>query len=71
MRASYLSALSQKQLAVIQLILERVRKVTKPRIIDLFAVFCTVVYILKTDCQWRALPGDHPKWETIYTYFSK
>ncbi|MXS79403.1 hypothetical protein ABF86_01155 [Nitrosomonas sp. GH22] len=45
--------------------------VTKPRIVDLFDVFYTVVYMLKTDCQWRVLLGDYPKREMVCAYFSK
>lgn len=71
MRKTYPSDLSREQFAVIQPILEGVRKVTKPRTVDLFDVFCGVVYVLKTGCQWRALPSDYPKWETVYAYFSK
>ncbi|MCC7667968.1 hypothetical protein CRI87_12875 [Liquorilactobacillus satsumensis] len=25
--------------------------------------------MLKTGAQWRALPHDFPKWQTVYTYF--
>ena len=27
-------------------------------------------YLVKTGCQWRLLPGDFPKWQTVYYYFS-
>ena len=29
------------------------------------------MYLLKTGCQWRMLPGDFPKWELVYYYYSK
>jgi len=28
-----------------------------------------ILYVLRTGCQWRALPHDLPAWKTVYTYF--
>ena len=28
-----------------------------------------ILYVLRTGCQWRALPHDFPAWKTVYTYF--
>ena len=28
-----------------------------------------ILYVLRTGCQWRALPHDFPPWKTVYTYF--
>jgi putative transposase len=28
-----------------------------------------MLYVLRTGCQWRALPHDLPPWKTVYTYF--
>ena len=28
-----------------------------------------ILYVLRTGCQWRALPHDLPPWKTVYTYF--
>ena len=52
-------------------ILLQARKRTKPRIIDLYDVFCGVLYTLKSGCQWRMLPSDFPKWRTCYDYWQK
>jgi len=30
-----------------------------------------VLYLLRTGCQWRALPSDFPKWRTVHSYFAK
>ena len=32
-------------------------------------VFCGVLYLLKSGCQWRMLPADFPNWRTCYKYF--
>lgn len=29
-----------------------------------------ILYLVKTGCQWRMLPGDFPKWQLVYYYFS-
>lgn len=29
-----------------------------------------MLYLLKTGCQWRMLPGDFPDWRIVYYYFS-
>jgi len=49
--------------------LESAKKRTKPRIIDLYQVFCAILYILKTGSQWRMLPHDFPIWQSVYSYF--
>jgi hypothetical protein len=70
-RKSYPSDVSREQFEQIRPILEQARKRTKPRTIDLYEVWCAVLYLLQTGCQWRALPGDFPKWSTVYSYFAK
>ena len=67
----YPSNISRKQFSRIESILLRVRKITKPRTVDLYEVFCAILYVLKSGCQWRMLPSDFPKWSTCYSYFRK
>ena len=69
MRKKYPSDVSREQFEKIRPLLEAARKKTKPRIYDLYDVFCGVLYILKSGCQWRMLPSDFPKWQNIYAYF--
>ena len=57
--------------AKVQPILLRARKRTKPITVDLYDVFCGVLYTLKSGCQWRMLPSDFPKWRTCYDYWQK
>lgn len=52
-------------------VLLQARKRTKPRSVDLYDVFCGVLYTLKSGCQWRMLPSDFPKWRTCYDYWQK
>jgi hypothetical protein len=71
MRKEYPSDISRDQFEQIRPLLEGVRKPTKPRTVDLYDVFCGVLYLLKSGCQWRMLPSDFPKWQTVYAYFEK
>ena len=45
----------------IRLLLKSVRKQTKPQTVGLYEVFCGVLYLLKSGCQWRTLPSEFPK----------
>lgn len=51
--------------------LRSVRRATKPTKLDLYDVFCAVLYLLRTGCQWRYLPTHFPKWQSVYAYWSK
>ena len=68
-RNTYPSDISREQFEKIRPILEGARKKTKPRTIDLYEVFCGVLYVLKSGCQWRMLPKDYPKWRSVHAYF--
>jgi hypothetical protein len=69
MRKTYPSDVSREQFERIRLDLEAARHVTKPRTVDLYDVFCAVLYVLKGGIQWRMLPSDFPKWNSVYAYF--
>ncbi len=68
-RKTYPSDVTREQFEQIRPWLESARKHTKPRTLDLYEVFCAVVYVLKSGCQWRMLPEGFPKWRSVYTYF--
>ena len=69
MSHSYPSDITREQFAQILPLLESARRRTKPRTVDLYDVFCGVLYLLKSGCQWRMLPVDFPDWRTCYKYF--
>lgn len=71
MRKPYASDVSREKFQEIQPLLQSVRKHTKPVTVDLHEVFCAVLYLLRSGCQWRMLPRDFPKWGTVYSYFAK
>jgi len=70
-RTPYPSDTSRAQFALICPLLEQARKHTKPRTVDLYEVWCAVLYVIRTGCQWRALPRDFPKWSTVYACSAK
>lgn len=67
---SYPSDITREQFEKIKPTLESARKKTRPRKIDLYDIFCGVLYLLKSGCQWRMLPKEFPKWRTCHYYFS-
>jgi transposase len=71
MLKKYPSDISREQFEKILPILESARKKTHPRTLDLHDVFNAVLYVLKTGCQWNALPHDYPKYRTVHSYFMK
>ena len=70
MRQPYPSDIRRDQFEPILPLLESARKKTAPRRVELYEVFCAVLYLLRTGCQWRALPSDFPKWRTVHAYFT-
>jgi transposase len=66
---NYPSDISREQFEKIRHILESSRKITRPRSVDLYSIFCGILYILKGGCQWRMLPKEYPKWQTCHYYF--
>ena len=71
MKKRYPSDISREQFEKIRSLLENHRKITKPRKVDLYDIFCGLNYLLKSGCQWRMIPKEYPKWELIYFYFSQ
>jgi transposase len=67
----YASDVSSEQFAQIEPLLRSVRRSTKPTTLDLHEVFCALLYLLRTGCQWRFLPCEFPKWQSVYAYWRK
>jgi transposase len=71
MRKQYPSDISREQFNEIRPYLDNLRKKTRPREIDLYDVFCAILYVLDSGCPWRMIPGDFPKWQTVYFYWTQ
>lgn len=64
----YPSDLSDKEWEIIKPFVEQ-GKNGRPRKVDTREVVNAIFYITKTGCQWRYLPKDFPKWQTVRRYF--
>ena len=71
MRKSYPSDISRALFEKIEPILTSGIKRTCPRKVDLYEIFCGLLYVLKTGCQWSMLPSDFPSKSTVYYYFKR
>ena len=65
----YPSDISTEQFEIIRPILESARKKTKPSNYDLYDVFCGILYLIKSGCQWRMIPSDFPPWGTVRYHY--
>jgi transposase len=70
MRATYPSDITREEFEVIRYLLESATKATHPREIDIYDVFCAVLYRLREGCRWRSLPRDFPKWQICYYHYN-
>jgi len=69
MRQAYDSDITREQFAYISKDLESVKKNTAPRRVDLYDIFCAILYLLKNGCTWRNIPHDFPKWGIVRYYY--
>ena len=65
----YPSDISRAEYELIREDLEGAKKKTRPRKYDLYDVFCAVLYVIQGGIQWRMLPSDYPKWQSVYYHF--
>jgi putative transposase len=63
---NYSTNVSNSQWQIISKFLDLERK----RKYELREIVNAILYLVKTGCQWRLLPGDFPKWKIVYYYFS-
>jgi transposase len=62
--------ISYEQFLKILPILESATKRTRPRKTNLYDIFCGILYLLKTGCQWREIPEKYPNWKLLHYYFT-
>ena len=66
---TYPSDITREQFEHVRPLLESAMKKTKPRKYDLYDIFNGIGYVLKTGCQWDALPGDYPHYKSVHRYY--
>lgn len=57
--------------AQIEPLLQRKPGAGRPMTLELRTVFNTILYVVRTGCQWRNLPHDCINWSSAYYYFRK
>ena len=67
-RAVYPSDLTDAQWRLIEPFLPMPCQHGRPRKYTLRVFLDAIFYVLRTGCQWQALPHDLPKWQTAYHY---
>jgi transposase len=65
----YPSDITRDEFEIVRSDLEGARKATKPREIDLYDIFCGILYLIKGGIQWRMLPSDFPKYGIVRYYY--
>lgn len=68
MRPIYPSGISGEQFEKIRALLESARNKATPRKVELYEVFCAMLSLLRSGCQWSMLPDSFPKWRTVHAY---
>src|SRR5919107_1791404 len=43
----------------------------RPRSLEMRQVINAILFIVVTGAQWRMLPKDYPKWQSVYSYFRR
>jgi putative transposase len=69
-RPSYDTDLGDKEWDIISTFFPAAKKRGRKRT-DMRAVVNAILYLLRTGCEWRLLPHDFPKWQTVSHHFSR
>lgn len=68
---AYPSDLTDEEWQHLRLLLPRKRGKGRTPKHSLRDMMNAILYVVRTGCQWRALPHEFPPWETVYGYFRK
>jgi putative transposase len=65
----YPSDLTDSQWEIIQELIPPAKSGGRPRSLEMRMVINAVQYVVVGGIQWRMLPKEYPKWQSVYTYF--
>jgi len=65
----YPSDLTDSQWKIIQEMIPSAKSGGRPRSLEMRQVINGILYIVVGGIQWRMLPKEYPKWQSVYTYF--
>ena len=66
---AYTSDLTEPQFELLEQLLPQSK--TRGYTVSRHMVINAILYQLKNGCQWRDLPADFPKWQTVYSQFRR
>jgi len=69
MSKAYPSNLNRAQFEFLSDLIPEPKPGGRPREVDMWQVLNAIFYVLVEGVRWRALPGEFPAWQTVYTYF--
>jgi putative transposase len=69
-REPYPSDLTNKEWAILEPLIPPEKPGGRPRTTDMREVLNAIFYVNKGGIQWRMLPHEFPKWETVYYYYN-
>lgn len=69
-REAYPSDLSDEEWAILEPLIPAAKPGGKPRTTDMREVVNAIFYVNKSGGQWRMLPHEFPKWQTVYYYYN-
>lgn len=65
----YPSDLTDSQWDIIQELVPAAKSGGRPRSLDMRMVVNGILYVVVGGVQWRMLPKEYPKWQSVYSYF--
>ena len=68
-RQQYPSDLTDSQWDIIQEMIPQAKCGGRPRSLDMRQVINGILYVTVGGIQWRMLPKEYPKWQSVYSYF--
>jgi len=69
-REAYSSDLSDEEWAILEPLIPPAKPGGKPRTTDMREVMNAIFYLNKSGGQWRMLPHEFPKWQTVYCSYN-
>jgi transposase len=67
----YPSDLSDEEWAILGPLITPGKQAGHPQLFGLRRIVEAVFYLLRTGCQWRAMPHEYPPWPTVFHHFAK
>jgi transposase len=68
---AYPSDLNDAEWSILQPLLVPTPQAGHPQMHELRWIIDAVLYLLRTGCQWRAIPHEFPPWSTVYYHYAK